>query len=108
MRSALNGVSVKAGDLVQFGITMESKGPEASSIVVLQHNGNGRQGAAGTGQVYSGVIKMYNEQKGWGFLVSPESQRDWGKDIFVQEKSIFAGENAVPRAGDAFDFSVIA
>jgi len=100
MRSALNGASVMPGDTVQFGITMGTKGPEASSLIVLA-----RPIGAISGQVYSGIVKMHNEEKGWGFLVSDESQQDWGKDIFVHSKE-FAG--ILLRAGDVCQYSVMA
>jgi len=105
MRSALNGASVMPGDTVQFGITMGIKGPEASPLNVLGRVGaNFTSNVNAAGQVYCGTVKMFNAEKGWGFLVSAESQQDWGKDIFVHSKE-FAG--ILPRVGNVCEFSVM-
>jgi len=113
MRSALNEAVVRAGDTVQFGITMGHKGPEASSLIVLgpgqppMMGGKGFQGGNvnAANQVYQGTVKMYNQEKGWGFLISDESTEDWGKDIFVHSKE-FGG--VLPSAGDVCQYSVMA
>jgi len=107
MRSALEGGNVMIGDTVQFGITVGIKGPEASSLMVLAQPMAAKfeSNVDATGQMYSGTIKMYNAEKGWGFLVSDESQRDWGKDIFVHSKE-FAG--ILPQVGDVCNFYVTA
>jgi len=72
MRSALNGATVMAGDTVQFGTTMGTKGPEASSIIVMgQPMGNdGRLEAYGLNAMAGGGLPpqamMAAQRPGYG------------------------------------------
>lgn len=96
MRDVLKGSTVSAGDAVVFNCEVTPKGPRAAVCMVLP------QGFFN--EVYSGVIKSFNEKKGWGFLTSEETAHIFNKDIFVRKHEL--GE-IVPRQGDQFQFTVM-
>lgn len=41
---------------------------------------------------YSGTIKFYNSQKGWGFIECEETHDIYGKDIIVLRSSLPGGD----------------
>jgi len=53
---------------------------------------------------FSGVVKSFNQQKGWGFIECEETHSLYGKDIFVL-KSALPGGNAQP--GQVANFDVV-
>mmetsp|Transcript_24647 Transcript_24647/g.70127 ORF Transcript_24647/g.70127 Transcript_24647/m.70127 type:complete len:428 (-) Transcript_24647:56-1339(-) len=95
LRSALNGAVVAPGDAVQFAVAMGQKGPEAASVRVI--------GATNQQEMFTGAIKLWNEEKKWGFIECLETHQLYGKDIFFHKKDL--GEN-VPSPGEVVQFSV--
>lgn len=52
---------------------------------------------------FSGAIKSFNPQKGWGFIECPETQEIYGKDIFVLSSALPGG---TANKGDPVNFDV--
>ncbi|CAJ1454709.1 unnamed protein product, partial [Effrenium voratum] len=48
----------------------------------------GRQECKPTGEIVTGTIKAYNEEKGWGFLTSDDLQARFRADVFVHKGSM--------------------
>merc|ERR1719215_2463973 len=94
MRSALNGATVEAGDQVQFGVAMGTKGPEAENIRVI---------SAKAGQVYVGTIKQFTAEKGFGFINCDLTRNLYGKDIFLHNKEL---GGYTPSQGEDVQFAV--
>jgi len=101
MKSALNGQEVLVGALVAFRIQMGSKGPQAADVSVLPEGSFGCKGQQG--QIFTGQVKSFNAEKGWGFLVSDELQQIFGKDIFLHRQEL---DGTVPSPGDVMQFTV--
>jgi CspA family cold shock protein len=98
MRSALSPeTNLKPGDHVQFKITKGKKGYEAKEVHVVPN----LQELAG--QTYSGVIKSYNEVKGWGFIESDAATEMLGRDIFFHKRDL---GDRTPSSGEEVQFSV--
>lgn len=95
LRSALNGTVVKEGDYIQFGVTLGLKGPEAANVRVLGHMDEH--------QIYMGSIKMYNEEKGWGFIECNETRLLYNKDVFIHKKDL---SGHAPSVGETVQFTV--
>jgi len=96
MRSALNGNAVRDGDNVQFNVTLGMKGPEATHVRVI--------GQIDEHQIYVGSVKMFNQEKGWGFIACDETRTLFGKDIFIHKKDL-AGH--LPTEGESVQFQVV-
>lgn len=94
MRSALNGAAISQGDGLQFGVTMGMKGPEATNV---------RPVITDSERVFTGAVKMFVEEKGWGFIDCAESKQLYGKDIFMHRNQL-GGYS--PQPGEAVAFAV--
>jgi len=81
---------------------MGVKGPQAAEVTVLP------AGAWATttepGAVYLGTIKIFNAEKGWGFIMGDEVRRLFGKDIFVHGREL---GGHIPGVGEEVRFSVL-
>ena len=66
------------GGKCKIYIVKSKNGPEAQCLNVM---------AAGSGE-YSGVVKSYNAQKGWGLIECADTFAQYGKDMFVWKTSI--------------------
>jgi len=45
----------------------------------------------GGGETYEGMVKSYNQQKGWGFLTSNTVLQTFGKDVFFMKSAVVGG-----------------
>lgn len=90
LKSSLNGHIVSVGDPVTFRMTMGLKGPEATYVRPY-------------GGLYSGSIKQYDAQKGFGFIACEQTRDIFGKDIFLHRKDL---GDYVPQVGDFVQFAV--
>jgi CspA family cold shock protein len=102
LRSALNGQAVAPGSQVSFKVAQGQKGPEAAEISVLPPGTIAHAGHPGA--TFSGSIKIFNEEKGWGFIQGEEVAKTFGKDIFVHSKEL---SGYTPTVGEEVTFSVI-
>lgn len=56
-------------------------------------------------QVFSGTVKSFNPEKGWGHIECPETHELFGKDIFLLKSQLQGGLSVVQK-GAAVTFSV--
>merc|ERR1740121_1753108 len=96
LRSALNGNVVREGEAVQFSVTLGLKGPEATNVRSMGH--------VDEHQIYAGSVKLFNREKGWGFVTCDETQRLFNKDIFIHKKDL---GGHIPTEGESVSFQVI-
>mmetsp|Transcript_5561 Transcript_5561/g.16977 ORF Transcript_5561/g.16977 Transcript_5561/m.16977 type:complete len:447 (+) Transcript_5561:69-1409(+) len=101
MRSTLKGRTVKADDIVSFKVEMGIKGPQATELTIPPHGSIGFEGERGC--TFSGTIKNFNTEKGFGFIEGVMVREVFGKDIFVHKREL--GEHT-PSPGDVVCFSV--
>merc|ERR1719321_2034150 len=59
----------------------------------------------GGGQLFQGVIRMYDDSKGYGFIECDESKLIYNKDIFLL-RSAMKGNATNGKEGDRVSFSV--
>jgi cold shock CspA family protein len=120
LKSSLMGQNVEAGSKVRFNLGMGAKGVEAQSIQLVgvgkspgfqgQYIMGGYQAyqapkiptPAGA-QRFSGMVKNWNIEKGWGFIQCPETTAIYGKDIFLHRNQLFG---QAPGVGAPLEFSV--
>eukprot|EP00933_Yihiella_yeosuensis_P030202 TRINITY_DN23857_c1_g1_i2.p1 TRINITY_DN23857_c1_g1~~TRINITY_DN23857_c1_g1_i2.p1 ORF type:complete len:375 (-),score=85.81 TRINITY_DN23857_c1_g1_i2:91-1215(-) len=92
------------GMLVGFKVRMAPKGPQAHSIFVLPPGSYEFNGEAG--HRFSGSVKAWSVEKGWGFATSPEiTQMFQGKDIFIRKHALDPN-GPQPEVGDGVEFSI--
>jgi len=114
LKSALMGQAVEVGNKVRFNVGMGVKGPEAQSIAVVgtsQAFGGMPSQAYHAPQMptpanvqrFSGIVKNWNIEKGWGFIQCSETMAVYGKDIFLHRNQLFG---QAPGTGAALAFSV--
>lgn len=101
-KAAVRGQAVSPGDQVMFSVDMGQKGPMASNVSMLPGGTFGTEGA--TGNVFSGHIKSFNAEKGWGFVTSDETMNLFGKDLFLHKREL--SSDAAPSPGDQVQFTV--
>jgi len=61
-------------------------------------------GAGGAGS-YTGSIKSWNREKGWGFIECLQTQKMFGKDIFIMKSALSNGTGQVNK-GEQVTFQV--
>jgi cold shock CspA family protein len=120
LKSALMGQFVEIGDKVRFHIGQGAKDVEAQNIAVV-----GKSESKGFGgyfmpsplqpakktpvpappnmQKFTGTVKNWNIEKGWGFVMCPETIAVYGKDIFLHRNQL-VGQS--PATGATLEFSV--
>lgn len=102
-KQSLQGSLVSPGDQVRFTYELGLKGPMAVKVEVLPNSSFAEGGVAGA--VYSGEVKSFNPETGWGFVTSPETMTLFGKDLFLHKRVLPEGvEEVMP--GDPVSFSV--
>lgn len=70
-------------------------------MALMQQGGKGA--AAAPGQMFTGTVKNWNEEKGWGFVSCQETMNIYGKDIFLHKKELYG---QTPLAGSPVHFGV--
>lgn len=99
-RTALSGHAVEPGTLVSFKVEVGMKGPQATSLSLLPP---GSISNGGLGQTFQGTIKLFHEDKGWGFIEGEAVRQIFGKDIFIHKREL---RDQVPQQGDEVTFTV--
>mmetsp|Transcript_10757 Transcript_10757/g.19912 ORF Transcript_10757/g.19912 Transcript_10757/m.19912 type:complete len:377 (-) Transcript_10757:77-1207(-) len=95
LKSAVAGAeSVNIGENVLFTATMSAKGVQAKELWL----------GAQPGQTFTGAVKMWNKEKGWGFLSSEATQQMYGKDVYLHSRDTAGAE---PFIGQKVQFSVV-
>lgn len=105
MKTALPGAAVATGTPVTFTIENGKNNIQASNVKI---GGNGRSASSGKPRAlgsgeYTGVIKSFNAQKGWGLIACESTFQIYGKDMFVLKTSLPGGYAEV---GETAQFSV--
>jgi len=101
LRTQLNGQTVQPGALVSFKVTMGHKGPHACAISLLPSGSFGVDGAGGA--AFSGVVKSFSAERGWGFISGDDIHATFGKDIFLPKREL---GGHVPTLGEEVKFHV--
>jgi len=109
MKSAVSSGAIQAiqvGARVSFGVTAGLKGPEGASVQVLSECAT--DGGAAPDSVksttYSGTIKSFYDEKGWGHIVCDATYQLYGKDMFLMRTRL-NGQHV--KAGDNVTFHVV-
>jgi len=90
-----------SGALACFKVQMSQKGPQASDVHIMPDGAFGTDGMPG--RQFSGQVKSFNNEKGWGFISGEEVFQAFGKDIFLNAREL--GGNA-PTTGEQVTFTV--
>lgn len=122
MRTALPNGTASKGDAVTFSVQAPAGRPEAFNVQPHSQHSGGRgapraAAAAIGGQLkrqmvqngdgsYTGVVKSFNPQKGWGMIECAETFSYYGKDMFVIKSSLPAGMQTI-ESGTPVRFSII-
>jgi len=103
MKNILKGIAIKIGDLVFFKMEMGMRGPQATEISVLLPGSIGADGQPG--RRFKGVIKMFDAEKGWGFIEGQEVKDTFGKDLFIHKRELGEMQD-LPQVGAEVSFTV--
>jgi cold shock CspA family protein len=101
---SLDGQIVEHGSQVLFQVQAGQKGPMAKSVKVLppgSFSADGFQGAT-----YNGVIKHFQQDKGWGFITCEDVTNLFGKDLFLHKREVPQSLGRLPVAGEQVQFTV--
>jgi len=117
LKSQLPGPTsnIGKGTRVNFRISDNGRGPEATSVEVLSppgaiqsHGPFAGAGGPNNGGLYSGsyvgVVKSFNTAAGWGHIACAETEQMYGKDIFVMKSKIPGGSIS---KGTVVQFAVV-
>jgi len=85
MRSALRCGKIAAGDQVSFTITETPRGPQAMDVYSLEKGADWSTHVT-AGRMFFGTVKLFSEEKGWGFVDCPDTHAMFGKDMFVHKR----------------------
>jgi len=111
-KRAIPGGTIGQGTRVRFAVEVEATGVVASNIQVLQAGGAAPRGGVAaaprgggaTGGQFFGVVKSFNDGKGYGFIDCPETRAMFGKDIFLPKRELPNGQCVV---GQSLTFTVV-
>jgi len=104
LRSSLHGTKISPGDEVQFALRQGLRGVEATEVRPLSRGPAAFSWDEAVGREFVGILKMFDNTKGWGFLECDESRQLYGKDIFVHKREFPKG--CTPDNGDRLRFIV--
>jgi CspA family cold shock protein len=81
--------SLPQGAIIVCGITQGEKGPQVAQINSIQSLPEasltpGSDGQGGPGSTVEGMVKFFNPEKGFGFVIPDEG----GKDVFVSARML--------------------
>jgi len=96
MKSNLEGAQVAVGQEVQFNVAQGPKGPHAVNIRPFA-------GLGDAPQTFSGIVKSFNEGKGWGFIENETARQIYQQDVFVHMKEM---QGVTPGPGTQVQFGV--
>merc|ERR1712228_541146 len=83
---------------------MGQQGPQAAEACILPPGTFTITGVEGQdAKPFSGNVKSFNAEKGWGFIQGEEIQATFGKDIFLHKREL--GDQA-PNVGDELHFTI--
>jgi len=118
-KTVVQGGFPAPGEQVAFTVKMEAKGPAAASVQVLWRQqpvalasfvpvrGMGITPAVsklpGRQQMFYGVLKSFNEEKGWGHISCEATSRVYGKDVFLMKGAL---QDQVAQQGALVSFRV--
>lgn len=103
MRGALNNQVVQPKQLLSFKVHLGAKGPQANMVTLLPPGSFRTEGEVEEVTTFTGHIKSFNEEKGWGFITGEDLQGIFGKDIFVHKREL---DGSTPQQGEEVQFSV--
>lgn len=107
LKSLLNGIALKTGDKVQFGVEDTDKGPRATDVTVVQGDAGqayGQQHGGGqTTGMHEGTVKNFNADKGFGFIDCEATRASSGKDVLLLRSQLNGTDVNV---GDRVSFRV--
>eukprot|EP00930_Biecheleria_cincta_P062903 TRINITY_DN48344_c0_g1_i1.p1 TRINITY_DN48344_c0_g1~~TRINITY_DN48344_c0_g1_i1.p1 ORF type:complete len:391 (+),score=61.58 TRINITY_DN48344_c0_g1_i1:63-1175(+) len=106
LRTSLLGAAEGAnpGEQVQFTVQMGQKGPEARDIKILGSSSYTSYApvVGGSGGSFTGIVKSFNVEKGWGFIACDETMQIYGKDMFLHKNAL---GDYVPSVGEQIQFT---
>lgn len=85
MRSALRCGKISAGHAVRFCVTTTARGPQATEVFSLEAGADWSSQDV-VGRAFFGKVKLFSEEKGWGFIECVETHKMFGKDMFVHKR----------------------
>eukprot|EP00927_Polykrikos_kofoidii_P048904 TRINITY_DN43073_c0_g1_i1.p1 TRINITY_DN43073_c0_g1~~TRINITY_DN43073_c0_g1_i1.p1 ORF type:complete len:523 (-),score=103.32 TRINITY_DN43073_c0_g1_i1:169-1683(-) len=113
LKSEVPGGMINRGERVSFGVRIGEKGAQAANLQVITEKGIGKgnshsmvaspMSASYVLPPYVGIVTGFDPKKGWGFIASDETQRLYGKDVFVMKSSV---PNGILHKGDQVRFTV--
>lgn len=103
MKTAVSmGMVPAAGMQVSFFVGQGANGPQAEGIQLVGGPTGGMTGSIGSpmmpkgaDQLFVGIVKGYNEEKGWGHITCDAAKMAYGKEVFMMKSSL-SGEVPVP------------
>jgi len=110
------GASIQGGDKVSFNMTQGDRGPRGEDVTVLppgtdigMNSGGPMGGAPGqsagvpSGPTYEGMVKRYDEERGFGFIDCDILRQSTGKDVMLLRSTL---SGLVVKVGDRVSFTV--
>eukprot|EP00933_Yihiella_yeosuensis_P008633 TRINITY_DN1141_c2_g1_i1.p1 TRINITY_DN1141_c2_g1~~TRINITY_DN1141_c2_g1_i1.p1 ORF type:complete len:363 (-),score=83.32 TRINITY_DN1141_c2_g1_i1:117-1205(-) len=94
-RTSIEEAGVAQGQSISFTVSPGPKGPHAVNIKPFD--------TAACNNLYSGVVKTFNDVKGWGFIESPQAHTYFLSDVFLHKNEL-GGANA--SVGQQVQFTV--
>lgn len=82
LRMSLELAKVNVGDHVRFTLANGPWGPMAVNISHVQ------EGAWNSGVMCKGIVKSYNESKGYGFVICSGDTSGFGGDVFLSRNAL--------------------
>lgn len=112
LKSVVKGGMAMTGAQVQFSVCIGDRGPVANHVQIMD-NQWGNQWGGGSPQGWNagsmdsqsliGAVKSYNTEKGFGFIASDMTQKQFGKDVFFLKSVVHGG---IAMDGSQVQFSV--
>lgn len=102
MKSALRCGRIVAGNRVAFNVKDTPRGPQGEDVMSLEPGADWSTQNL-IGKAFVGTVKIWEEEKGWGFVQCDQTMATFGKDMFIHKRE--CGETGDLRVGSVIQFT---
>lgn len=107
LKAAMPDSTANRGDKVSFTVVIEGNGPVAHNVQMISRapasSSSVAAGAGAIGGSFTGTVKSFHADRGWGLITCQATEQMYGKDIFFGKAVI---PNSSVNVGEQVQFTL--